>query len=98
MYNGLGTWVLAWSPRIKWTCVVLLLVAISKIAERQHSGWWLALICVTSLVSIDIPMQIIRLTMTESTACDYSYGLPVIIGLFIALLHPKFKTALIAEE
>ena len=43
-------------------------------------------------------MQIIRLTMTESTAWDYSYGLPVIIGLFIALLHPKFKTALIAEE
>ncbi len=98
MYNGLGTWVLAWSQPIQWICVVLLFVAIYKIAERQHSGWWLALICVTSLVSIDIPMQIIRLTMTESTAWDYSYGLPVIIGLFIALLHPKFKTALIAEE
>lgn len=98
MYAGLGTWILAWSQPIQWICVVLLFIAIYKIAERKHSGWWLALVCVTSLVAIDIPMQIIRLTMTESTAWDYSYGLPVIIGLLFVLLFPKFKTALIAEE
>ena len=98
MYNGLGTWILAWSQPIQWICVVLLFIAIYLIAARKASGWWLALISVTSLVTMDIPMQIIRLTMTESTAWDYSYGLPVIIGLFIALLHPKFKKALIAEE
>ena len=29
--------------------------------------------------------QIIRLTLTDSTAWDYSYGLSMIIGLFICL-------------
>lgn len=96
-YNGLGWWVLAWSQPIQWICVILLFIAIYQIAARKFSGWWLALISVTSLVAMDVPMQIIRLTMTESTSWDYSYGLPVIIGLFIVLLLPKFKQALIAK-
>ena len=98
MYNGLGTWVLAWSQPIQWVCVILLFIAIYKIAERKFSGWWLALISVTSLTAIDVPMQIIRLTMTDSTALDYTYGMPVMLGMFIVLLMPKFKHALIAEE
>jgi hypothetical protein len=98
MYNGLGWWVLAWSQPIQWICVVLLFIAIYLIASRKFSGWWLALISVTSLVAIDVPMQIIRLTMTDSVSWDYSYGLPVIIGLFFVLLFPKFKQALIADE
>lgn len=97
MYNGLGTWVLAWSQPIQWICVVLLFVAIYLLAARKFSGWWLALIAVSSLAAIDIPMQVIRLTMTESTAWDYTYGLPVIIGLLFTLLFPKFKAALTAE-
>jgi hypothetical protein len=97
-YDGLGWWVLAWSQPIQWICVILLFIAIYKIAERTHVGWWLALVSVTSLVAIDVPMQIIRLTMTDSTSWDYSYGLPVIAGLFFVLLHPKFKGALIHEE
>lgn len=97
MYNGLGWWVLAWSQPIQWICVVLLFIAIYLLAARKFSGWWLALISVTSLVAIDIPMQIIRLTMTDSTSWDYTYGLPVIIGLFLVLLLPKFKKALVAE-
>ena len=97
MYNGLGTWVLAWSQPIQWVCVILLFIAIYKIAERKFSGWWLALISVTSLTAIDVPMQIIRLTMTDSTALDYTYGMPVMLGMFIVLLMPKFKKALIAE-
>jgi hypothetical protein len=98
MYNGLGTWVLAWSQPIQWICVVLLFIAIYKIAERKFSGWWLALVSVTTLVAIDVPMQIIRLAMTDSTALDYTYGMPVMLGMFIVLFMPKFKHALIAEE
>lgn len=94
LYDGLGEWILAWSQPIQWICVVLLFIAIYKIASQKSSGWWLALITVTSLVTINVPMQIIRLTMTESTAWDYSYGLPVIIGMFFTLFFPKFKTAL----
>ncbi|MBE0684276.1 MAG: hypothetical protein IH589_20420 [Anaerolineales bacterium] len=98
MYDGLGWWVLAWSQPIQWICVILLFIAIYQIAARKFSGWWLALVSVTSLAAIDVPMQIIRLTMTDSTSWDYSYGLPMIIGLFFTLLFPKFKDALIAEE
>ena len=97
MYDGLGIWVLAWSQPIQWVCVILLFIAIYKIAERKFSGWWLALLSVTSLTAIDVPMQIIRLTMTDSTALDYTYGMPVMLGMFIVLLMPKFKNALIAE-
>lgn len=97
-YDGLGWWILSWSQPIQWICVVLLFITIYKIAERKHSGWWLALISVTSLVAIDVPMQIIRLVIAKSTAWDYSYGLPMIIGMFFVLLHPKFKAALIHEE
>jgi hypothetical protein len=98
MYDGLGIWVLAWSQPIQWICVILLFIAIYKIAERKFSGWWLALVSVTSLTAIDVPMQIIRLTMTDSTALDYTYGMPVMLGMFIVLLMPKFKNALIHEE
>lgn len=94
LFDGLGTWILAWSAPIQWICAILLFVAIFHIAARKYSGWWLALVSVTTLAAIDIPMQIIRLTMTSSTALDYSYGLPMIIGLLFTLLFPKFKTAL----
>jgi hypothetical protein len=97
MYNGLGWWVLSWSQPVQWICVVLLFISIYLLAARKFSGWWLALISVTSLVAIDVPMQIIRLTMTDSTSWDYSYGLPVIIGLLFVLLFPKFKAALVQE-
>ena len=98
MYNGLGWWVLSWSQPIQWICVILLFVAIYQLAARKFSGWWLALVSVTSLMAIDIPMQIIRITMTDSTSWDYSYGLPVAIGLLFALLFPKFKKALLGEN
>jgi hypothetical protein len=97
MYDGLGWWVLAWSQPIQWICFILLFVAIFLLAARKASGWWLALISVTSLVAIDVPMQIIRLTMTDSTSWDYSYGLPVIIGLLFVLLFPRFRAAMIEE-
>lgn len=98
LFDGLGTWILAWSAPIQWICAILLFIAIFQIAARKFSGWWLALIAVTSLAAIDIPMQIIRLTMTSSTAWDYSYGMPMIIGLLFTLLFPKFKAALRPES
>lgn len=98
LFDGLGTWVLAWSAPIQWICAILLFIAIFQIAAQKYSGWWLALIAVTSLAAIDIPMQIIRLTMTSSTAWDYSYGMPMIIGLLFTLLFPKFKAALRPES
>ena len=97
MYSGLGQWVLAWSQPVQWICVILLFIAIYQLAANKFSGWWLALVSVVSLAVIDIPMQIIRLTMTDSTAWDYSYGLPVIIGLLFTLFFPKFKKALQSE-
>jgi hypothetical protein len=97
-YNGPGWWVLAWSQPIQWICVILLFIAIYQIAAQKFSGWWLALVSVTSLAAIDIPMQIIRLTMTDSTSWDYSFGLPMIIGLLFTLLFPRFKAALVSQE
>jgi hypothetical protein len=96
MYNGLGTWVLAWSQPIQWICVILLFIAIYQIAARKYSGWWLALVSVTSLTAIDVPMQIIRLTM-NSTALDYTYGIPSCLGCCV-LLMPKFKDALSSKS
>lgn len=94
VFRGLGTWVLSWSAPIQWICAILLFIAIYQVAARKAAGWWLALIAVTSLAAIDIPMQIIRLTLANSPALDYSYGLPMIIGLLIALLLPKSRAAL----
>jgi len=97
LYDGLGMWVLAWSQPIQWISVVMLFVSIYLLAKRHAAGWWLAIIALTSLTAIDIPMQIIRLTMTDSTALDYSYGLPIMIGMFFVLLYPKFRKALVGE-
>lgn len=98
LYDGLGTWVLAWSQPIQWTCVVLLFISIYLMAARRAWGKRLALLAVVSLAAIDIPMQVIRLTMTTSTSWDYSYGLPVILGLFLVLTVPKFRQALESNE
>lgn len=98
LYDGIGWWVLGWSQPIQWICVILLFVAIYLLASRNVWGWRLALLSVVSLVAIDVPMQIIRLVIAKSTSWDYSYGLPVIIGLLFTLLFPKFKQALTAES
>ncbi|MEZ0396269.1 MAG: hypothetical protein ABWK53_07590 [Anaerolineales bacterium] len=98
LYDGIGWWVLSWSQPIQWICVVLLFVAIYLLAGRKTWGWRLALLAVVSLVTIDVPMQIIRLVIAQSTSWDYSYGLPVIVGLLFTLLFPKFRRALTDEN
>ncbi len=97
LYDGLGTWVLAWSQPIQWISVILLFIAIPLIAARRAWGQRLALLAVVSLTAIDIPMQIIRLTMTPSTSWDYSYGLPIILGLLFVLTFPRFRRALVSD-
>lgn len=97
LFDGLGEWVLAWSAPIQWICAILLFIAIYLVAARKFSGWWLALTAVISLALMDISMQVIRITMTDSTSWDYSYGLPMIIGLLFTLLFPKFRKALVLE-
>lgn len=97
LYDGIGWWVLAWSQPIQWICVILLFVAIYLLAGRKVWGWRLALLSVVSLLAIDVPMQVIRLVIAHSTSWDYSYGLPVILGLLFTLLFPKFRQALTDE-
>ncbi|MHC1739892.1 MAG: hypothetical protein AB9897_02135 [Anaerolineaceae bacterium] len=98
MFDGLGVWVLSWSAPIQWICAILLFIAIYQLAAHKAAGWWLALIPAFSLLLMDVSLQIIRLTMTTSTAWDYSYGLPVLIGLLFTLLFPKFKAVLLPAE
>ncbi len=98
LFDGLGTWILSWSAPIQWLCVILLFAAIYLLAAHKAAGWWLALTAVFSLLLMDVSLQVIRLTMTSSTAWDYSYGLPMILGLIFTLLYPKFKSRLLPEE
>jgi len=98
MFDGLGVWVLSWSAPIQWICAVMLFIAIYQLAAHKAAGWWLALIAASSLLIMDVSLQIIRLTMTASTAWDYSYGLPMLIGLLFTLLFPRFKAVLLPTE
>ncbi|HMN12632.1 MAG TPA: hypothetical protein PKD55_09950 [Bellilinea sp.] len=98
LFDGLGEWVLAWSAPIQWIAAIMLFIAIYLIASKKAAGWWFALIAATSLLLMNVSMQYIRLTMTASTAWDYSYSLPILAGLFIALLHPKFRAKLKPDE
>lgn len=97
MYGGLEWWVLGWSGPVQWLCVILLFVGIYQFAQRKHSGWWLLLIAAASIIAIDVPTQIIRTTMSDSTSWDYLYGTLLGLGLLFPLLFPKFKQGQIAE-
>lgn len=98
LFAGLGEWVLAWSAPIQWISAILLFFAIYLIASRKASGWWLALTAATSLLLMNVSMQYLRLTIAKSTAWDYSYSLPILAGLFFALLYPKFRAKLRPDE
>ncbi len=98
LYDGVAWWVLSWSGPIQWLSVILLFVAIYLLAARKFAGWWLALIATVSILAIDVPTQVIRTTMSESTSWDYLYGSLLCIGLLFSLLYPKFKAALLGYE
>ena len=95
MYQGLAMWVLSWSAPIQWISAILLFVGIYLLAARRVQGWWLALIAAASILAIDIPTQVIRTTMSDSTSWDYLYGALLCSGLLITLLIPKTRSALI---
>jgi len=93
LYSGLEGWVLAWSSPIQFISVILLFIAIYKIAARKMEGWWMAVVAAASLVAINIPTQIIRTTMTRPRV-DYVIGAALSLVLLVILLIPKFKKAL----
>ena len=97
LYDGMEWWVLSWSAPIQWMCVILLFVGIYLLAARKQAGWWLLLISAVAILAIDVPTQIIRSTMSDSTSLDYLYGALLSAGLLFGLLFPKFKAALFGQ-
>ena len=97
LYSGIEGWVLAWSSPIQFISVLLLFIAIYKIAARKVEGWWLALVAAVSLVVINIPTQIIRTLLTDATSVDYVIGAALSVVLLVILLIPRFKKALFEE-
>lgn len=98
LYAGFDWWVLAWSAPVQWICVILLFVAIYKLAAGTRIGWWLALIAATSIFAIDVPTQFIRTFIAHSDSLDYLYGSLLSGGLIFALFFPKFKLVELGKE
>ncbi len=97
LYSGIEGWVLAWSSPVQFICVILLFIAIYKIAARKMEGWWMALVAAVSLVAMNIPTQIIRTLRTDATSIDYLIGALLSTALLVILLLPKIKRALFEE-
>jgi hypothetical protein len=95
LYDGLEWWILSLSAPIQFICVILFFLTIYLLAARKQAGWWSGIIAGTSVLVINIPTQIIRTTMTDSTSLDYLMGGVLAAGLLFVLLYPKFKAALI---
>lgn len=98
LYAGFDWWVLAWSAPVQWISVILLFVAIYKLAAGKRIGWWLALIAGASIFAIDVPTQIIRTFIAHSDSLDYLYGSLLSGGLLFSLFFPKFKIAELGKE
>lgn len=97
LYSGIEGWVLAWSSPVQFICVILLFIAIYKIAARKMEGWWMALVAAVSLVAMNTPTQIIRTLRTDATSIDYLIGALLSTALLVILLLPKIKRALFEE-
>lgn len=98
LYAGFEWWVLAWSAPVQWICVVLLFIAIYKLAAGSRIGWWLALIAAASIFAIDVPTQFIRTFIAHSDSLDYLYGSLLSGGLLFALFFQKFKLVELGKE
>jgi hypothetical protein len=79
-------------------CAILFFITIYLLAARKFSGWWLGIIAASSILVIDIPTQIIRTVLTDSSSLDYLMGAGLAAGLLFSLLFPKFKAVLIDQE
>jgi ABC-type multidrug transport system fused ATPase/permease subunit len=97
LYAGLEWWVLSWSAPVQWISVIVLFVAIYLLAAGKRTGWRLALLAGVTIFAMDVPTQIIRTLLSESTSLDYLYGSLLSAGLLISLLFPKFKARFLNE-
>ncbi|MHA1241219.1 MAG: hypothetical protein ACTSQU_10540 [Promethearchaeota archaeon] len=79
------------SGEINWIAVLMLFISIPQMADRKKNGWWLAFISALSIITINIPTQIIR-TATP----DYLIGVLLAAGLLALLLI--FKSRLVDED
>ncbi len=87
-FAGLEWWILTLSGEVNWIAVLMLLGSIPLMAERKQNGWWLAIVAALTIITINIPTQIIR-TKTP----DYLIGALLATALLLLLLI--FKNRLI---
>ena len=90
-FDGLEWWILTMSGEINWITVLMLFASIPMMAERNKSGWWLALVSALSIITINVPTQIIR-----TSTLDYLVGVVLATGLLAFLLI--FKSRLVDED
>ncbi len=91
LFDGLEWWILTLSGEVNWIAVLMLFGSIPLMAERKENGWWLALVAALTIVTIDIPTQIIR-----TNTLDYLMGALLAAALLALLLI--FKDRLIGEN
>ena len=91
LFEGLEWWILTMSGEINWIAVLMLFGSIPMMAERKKNGWWLAFVAALSIITINVPTQIIR-TATP----DYLIGALIATGLLALLLI--FKSRLVDED
>ena len=91
LFEGLEWWILTMSGEINWIAVLMLFASIPLMAERKKNGWWLAFVAALSIITINVPTQIIR-TATP----DYLIGALLATGLLALLLI--FKSRLVDED
>jgi len=90
-FEGLEWWILTMSGEINWIAVLMLFASIPMMADRKKTGWWLAFVSALSIITINVPTQIIR-TATP----DYLIGALLGAGLLALLLI--FKNRLVDED
>lgn len=91
LFDGLEWWILTLSGEVNWIAVLMLFGSIPLMADRKKNGWWLALVAALTIVSINIPTQIIR-----TKTLDYLLGALLSAVLLVILL--VFKDRLINEN
>lgn len=90
-FAGLEWWILTLSGEVNWMAVLMLFGSIPLMAERNKNGWWLAVVAALTIISINVPTQIIR-----TATGDYLIGALLAAGLLAFLLI--FKDRLVDEN
>lgn len=93
LYQGLPMWMFNFVGWVNWIAFILLVASIPLLAIGKKSGWWMVVISVVSILSINIPTQIIR-----TSTLDYLYGALLAIGVLFFTALPYFRQQLLDEE